>query len=61
MLGRLTRAFHYRDRNTFIRLYNQYVLPHLEFAIQAWSPWLEKDKDKAVLEKVKRKAIGRVT
>ena len=30
LLGQLTRAFHYRDRQVFIRLYNkQYVRPHL--------------------------------
>ncbi len=40
VLGQLHRAFHYRDGHTFVGLYKQYVLPHLEFAAQAWNPWL---------------------
>jgi hypothetical protein len=59
MLGQLTRAFHFRDRHTFIRLYKQYILPHLEFAVKVWSPWLEKDKE--MLEKVKRRAVKMVS
>jgi hypothetical protein len=59
VLSQLSRAFHFRDRHTFIRLYTQYVLPHLEFAIQAWSPWLEKDKE--TLEKLQRRAVGMVS
>lgn len=35
VLGQISRAFHYRDRYTFMNLYKQYVRPHLEFAIQA--------------------------
>ena len=59
MLGQLARAFHYRDRNVFVRLYVQYVRPHLEFSTQAWSPWCEADK--AVLEKVQQKAVMMVS
>jgi hypothetical protein len=51
--------FHYRDRFTFVRLYKQYVRPHLEFASQAWSPWLAGDRE--VLEKVQKKAVGIVS
>jgi hypothetical protein len=50
VLAQLNRSFHYRDRFTFVGLYRQYVLPHLEFAVQAWSPWLAKDIE--ALEKV---------
>ena len=36
-----SKAFHYyRDRQTLVVLYKQYVRPHLEFATPAWSPWL---------------------
>ncbi len=59
VLSQVTRAFHYRDRNIFVRLYMQYVRPHLEFASQAWSPWSESDK--AVLEKIQRRAITMVS
>lgn len=59
VLGQLTRAFHYRDRHIFVRLYKQYVRPHLEFASPAWSPWLESDKD--CLEKVQKRAINMIS
>jgi hypothetical protein len=45
----------FRDRNVFLRLFKQYVRPHLEFASPAWSPWPEADKE--VLEKVQRRAV----
>ena len=59
VLGQITRAFHYRDRKTFIQLYKQYVRPHLEFSIPAWSPWLVGDKE--VLEKVQERAVRMVS
>jgi hypothetical protein len=52
------RNFHYRDRYTFLRLYKQYVRPHLEFSAPAWSTWLQGDKD--MLEKVHEKAVKMV-
>ena len=39
VLGQIARAFHYRNKKTFVNLYKQYVRPHLEFATPAWSPW----------------------
>ncbi len=33
VLGQISRAFHYRDRYIFVRLYKQYVQPHLEFSM----------------------------
>ena len=59
VLGQITRAFHYRDRKTFVKLYKQYVRPHLEFAVMAWSPWTEADKD--CLEKVQRRAVRMIS
>jgi hypothetical protein len=59
VLGQISRAFHYRDRHIFVRLYKQYVRPHLEFAVQAWSPWTEADKE--CLEKVQRRAVSMVS
>jgi hypothetical protein len=59
VLGQITRAFHYRDKRTYVRLYKQYVRPHLEFAVQAWSPWLQADKE--ALEKVQRRAVNMVS
>jgi hypothetical protein len=59
VLGQLHRLFHYRDRHTFVGLYKQYVLPHLEFAVQAWNPWLGGDIE--LLEKVQRRAVNMVS
>jgi ribonucleases P/MRP protein subunit RPP40 len=38
VLGQISRAFHYRDKQTFVKLYITYVRPHLEFSTPAWSP-----------------------
>lgn len=59
VLGQVTRAFHYRDRHTFVKLYQTYVRPHLEFASPAWNPWLEGDIE--CLEKIQRRAISMVS
>jgi ribonuclease P/MRP protein subunit RPP40 len=55
VLSQIRRNFHYRDRHTFVRLYKQYVRPHLEFAAPAWSPSLADDIEK--IEKVQEKAV----
>ena len=55
VLGQITRNFHYRDKKHFLRLYTQYVRPHLEFASSAWSPWTAADIQ--VLEKVQEQAL----
>ena len=53
VLGQIARAFHFRDKDIFLGLYRQYIRPHLEFSVQAWSPWCQKDKD--LLENVQKK------
>ena len=58
ILGQMSRSFQYRDRYTWIRLYKVYVRPHLEFAVQAWSPWYAKDIE--LLEKVQMRAVNMV-
>jgi ribonuclease P/MRP protein subunit RPP40 len=58
VLGQLSRAFTYRDRHVFMRLYAQYVRPYLEFAVQARSPWSEADKE--CLEKAPKRAVRMV-
>ena len=59
VLSQIQRAFHYRDKKTFTRLYVQYVRPHLEFAAPAWAPWTEEDKQ--VLERVQQQAVKMVS
>jgi hypothetical protein len=59
VLSQISRAFHYRDRNVFLKLYVQYVRPHLEFASPVWSPWLESDKE--LLEKIQKRAVNMVS
>ena len=58
VLGQISRAVNYRDKKTFMQLYKVYVRPHLEYCIQAWSPYTKVDKDK--LEKVQRRAVNMV-
>jgi hypothetical protein len=43
----------------FLQLYKQYVRPHLEFAVQALSPWHQADKE--VLERVQKLAVAMVS
>ena len=59
VLGQIARAFHFRDKHVFVKLYKTYVRPHLEFAGQAWAPWTAADKD--LLENVQRRAVRMVS
>ena len=59
VLSQISRAFHYRDRHTFKKLYVQYVRPHLEFAVAVWSPWFEADK--SCLEKIQQRAVSMIS
>ena len=58
VLGQILRAFTYRDKTHFVKLFTSRVRCLLEYAIQAYSPWLAKDVD--LLEAVQRRAIGQV-
>ena len=59
VLTQISKAFLYRDRVTFLKLYTQFVRCHLEFSVTAWSPWTVSDKE--VLEKVQIKAVNLIT
>jgi uncharacterized protein YchJ len=59
VLSQISRAFHYRDRHIFKSRYVQYVRPHLEYAAVSWPPWFEADK--AVIEKVQKRAMSMVS
>ena len=58
VLGQMSRALHFRDKQTFVRLYIQYCRPHLEYAVQAWNPWYQGDID--VIENVQKRALKMV-
>ena len=57
-LGQLLRGITYRDKTIYKRLYLQFVRPKLEYAVQAWSPWLQRDIQ--ALEKVQIRAVNQI-
>ena len=58
VLGMISRSFSNRSAKVIVQFYKSLVCPHLEYCIQAWSPYLEKDKK--LLEKVQRRATRMV-
>jgi len=50
----VSRQFKDLDKEGFLIIYKEYVRPHLEYAIQAWSAYLKRDVNH--LEKVLRRA-----
>ena len=59
ILGLIYRHFKRLNKSQFLTIYKTYVRPHLEYCVQAWSPWLRKDVD--CLEKVQRRATKLVS
>ena len=54
VLGMIRRNITYKEKSLNVPLYKAIVRPHLEYCIQAWSPYLRKDID--MLEKIQRRA-----
>ena len=54
VLGMIKRNFEYKSRDIILKLYKSLVRPHLDYCMQAWCPYLEKDI--SVLEKVEARA-----
>ena len=53
VLGMIRRNITYKEKSLIVPLYTAIVRPHLEYCIQAWSPYLRKD---IMLEKIQRRA-----
>ena len=51
VLGMIRRNITYKENSLIVPLYKAIVRPHLEYCIQAWSPYLRKD-----IENVQRRA-----
>ena len=54
VLGMVKRSFKNLDEDSLKMIYCSYIRPHLEYCIQAWSPYYKKDIQ--TLEKVQRRA-----
>jgi hypothetical protein len=59
VLSQIARAFHFRDRFIFKRLYVQYVRPHLDYCSSVWNPHARGDV--ALLERVQRRAVNMIS
>ena len=53
ILGLIRRSFSTKDSSLMLKLYQTYILPHLDYAIAVWNPSARKDKD--ILEAVQRR------
>jgi len=57
-MGMVRRNFRRLDKEDFLLIYKTYIRPHMEYCVQAWSPYLKKDIE--CLEKVQRSATKMV-
>jgi hypothetical protein len=58
ILGQIYRTMEYKSKENILPLYLSLVRPHLEYCVQAWSPYLKKDITK--LEKVQKRALNMI-
>ena len=54
VLGFITHNFRYKNKELILPLYKSLIRPHLEHAMQFWSPHLRLDIDK--IEKIQKRA-----
>jgi len=43
-MGMVRRNFRRLDKEDFLLIYKTYIRPHMEYCVQAWSPYLKKDR-----------------
>ena len=55
-LGMIRRTFIDNNCKTFLQLYQSSVRPKLEYCVQLWTPYLNKDID--MIEKVQKELQG---
>ena len=58
-MGQLLRSIQCRDKDTIVQLYKVFIRPHLEYAVQAWSPYTTKDIES--MEKVQKRMIRQIS
>jgi len=58
VMGMVRRNCRRLDKEDFLLIYKTYIRPHVEYCVQAWSPYLKKDIE--CLEKVQRSATKMV-
>ena len=58
MLGVINRNVVYKNAEVITKLYCAFVMPHLEYCVQAWCPIYEKDS--WLLERVQKRATKMV-
>ena len=54
VLGSIARVYRYKNKELILPVYKSLVHPHLEHAVQLWSPYFKQDIDK--IEKTQRRA-----
>ena len=54
ILGLIRRTIMYKEKQLIVPLYKAIVRPHLEYCIQTWRPYRNKEIDK--LERIQRRA-----
>ena len=58
ILGLIYRSFECKSKKIMLSLYKSLVRPHLDYCIQVWRPYLQKDID--IIERVQRRATRMV-
>ena len=58
VLGMICRNITYKEKSLIVPLHKAIVRPHLEYCIQAWSPYLRKDIESICLKKFRGEQLN---